>query len=212
MKKKERTEVCEHFVTCVRVLLLSCAVLLIQVFSNCMMNNGYLCKSNAENLNHILWHCPFAKQMWNWVASKFKTRADFNSFNAAVNHGLSKYWSDRYTVHLCNKLASRRVRVGLADPVDVSLCDICNNAPAFFYSEVDGTSLWLECDMIVHVGGNGRYLLFRQRVEFPGDKPGHLEDLALQRMNPGEGSGWEATNSATLTDVKSEFPKSYARC
>ncbi|KAI4381751.1 hypothetical protein MLD38_007797 [Melastoma candidum] len=69
-------------------------------------------------------------------------------------------------VHMCNKLASRHVRVGLASPSDVPRCDICENAP-------DGTSLCLQCDMIVHVGGkrtHGRYLLLRQRVEFPGDK------------------------------------------
>ncbi|CAN1173317.1 B-box zinc finger protein 19 [Linum perenne] len=50
---------------------------------------------------------------------------------------------------------------------------------AFFYCEVDGTSLCLQCDMVVHVGGkrtHGRYLLLRQRVEFPGDKPGHVEE------------------------------------
>ncbi|KAK4762571.1 hypothetical protein SAY86_008339 [Trapa natans] len=76
-------------------------------------------------------------------------------------------------VHMCNKLASRHVRVGLASPSDVPRCDICENAPAFFYCEVDGTSLCLHCDMIVHVGGkrtHERYLLLRQRVEFPGDK------------------------------------------
>ncbi|CAN1256083.1 B-box zinc finger protein 19 [Linum perenne] len=64
-------------------------------------------------------------------------------------------------VHLCNKLASRHVRVGLADPSAVPRCDICENAP-------DGTSLCLQCDMVVHVGGkrtHGRYLLLRQRVE-----------------------------------------------
>ena len=39
---------------------------------------------------------------------------------------------------------------------------------AFFYCEVDGSNLCLQCDMIVHVGGkrtHGRYLLLRQRVE-----------------------------------------------
>lgn len=30
---------------------------------------------------------------------------------------------------MCNKLASRHVRVGLANPSDVSRCDICENAP-----------------------------------------------------------------------------------
>ncbi|XP_010271472.1 PREDICTED: B-box zinc finger protein 19 isoform X2 [Nelumbo nucifera] len=92
-------------------------------------------------------------------------------------------------VHMCNKLASRHVRVGLANPSDVPRCDICENAPAFFYCEIDGSSLCLQCDMIVHVGGkrtHGRYLLLRQRVEFPGDKPGNLEDLALQNTDPGE--------------------------
>nr|UTI93932.1 BBX transcription factor [Toona sinensis] len=90
-------------------------------------------------------------------------------------------------VHMCNKLASRHVRVGLANPSDVPRCDICENAPAFFYCEIDGSSLCLQCDMTVHVGGkrtHGRYLLLRQRVEFPGDKPGRLEDLALQSIDP----------------------------
>ncbi|GMP37734.1 hypothetical protein CsSME_00009298 [Camellia sinensis var. sinensis] len=89
-------------------------------------------------------------------------------------------------VHMCNKLANRHVRVGLADPSDVPRCDICENAPAFFYCEIDGSSLCLQCDMIVHVGGkrtHGRYLLLRQRVEFPGDKPGHIDELGMQ---PGE--------------------------
>lgn len=39
---------------------------------------------------------------------------------------------------------------------------------AFFYCEIDGSSLCLQCDMIVHVGGkrtHKRYLLLRQRVE-----------------------------------------------
>jgi hypothetical protein len=103
----------------------------------------------------------------------------------------------KWQVHMCNKLASRHVRVGLASPSDVPRCDICENAPgknfqffypyssdslccymclivfsmsfvAFFYCETDGSSLCLQCDMIVHVGGkrtHGRYLLFRQRVE-----------------------------------------------
>ncbi|XP_012449830.1 B-box zinc finger protein 18 isoform X5 [Gossypium raimondii] len=92
-------------------------------------------------------------------------------------------------VHMCNKLASRHVRVGLADPSDVPRCDICENAPAFFYCEVDGSSLCLQCDMIVHVGGkrtHGRYLLLRQRVEFSGDKPAHLEELRLQPVDPND--------------------------
>ncbi|CAL2278436.1 unnamed protein product [Prunus armeniaca] len=92
-------------------------------------------------------------------------------------------------VHMCNKLASRHVRVGLASPSDVPCCDICENAPAFFYCEVDGSSLCLQCDMIVHVGGkrtHRRYLLFRQRVEFPGDKPGRSEELGLQPLDQKE--------------------------
>ncbi|XWS29226.1 hypothetical protein CRYUN_Cryun24cG0010100 [Craigia yunnanensis] len=90
-------------------------------------------------------------------------------------------------VHMCNKLASRHVRVGLANPSDIPRCDICEDAPAFFYCEVDGSSLCLQCDMIVHVGGkrtHGRYLLLRQR--FPGNKPGIIEDPASQRVDPRE--------------------------
>lgn len=37
------------------------------------------------------------------------------------------FWS--LQVHMCNKLASRHVRVGLASPSDVPRCDICENAP-----------------------------------------------------------------------------------
>ncbi|GMI66054.1 B-box domain protein 19 [Hibiscus trionum] len=92
-------------------------------------------------------------------------------------------------VHMCNKLASRHVRVGLANPSAVPHCDICENTPAFFYCEIDGTSLCLQCDMIVHVGGkrtHGRYLLLRQRVEFPGDKPGDIGDPSSQPLDASE--------------------------
>lgn len=90
-------------------------------------------------------------------------------------------------VHMCNKLASRHLRVGLAEPSKVPRCDICENAPAFFYCEVDGSSLCLQCDMIVHVGGkrtHRRYLLLRQKVEFLGDKPLHSDDLGFQPTDP----------------------------
>ncbi|XP_068468700.1 B-box zinc finger protein 18-like isoform X3 [Phaseolus vulgaris] len=92
-------------------------------------------------------------------------------------------------IHMCNKLASRHIRVGLADPTDVPRCDICENAPAFFYCEIDGSSLCLQCDMIVHVGGkrtHERYLLLRQRAEFPGDKPAQMEELGLQPLDQNE--------------------------
>ncbi|GMH16278.1 hypothetical protein Nepgr_018119 [Nepenthes gracilis] len=92
-------------------------------------------------------------------------------------------------VHMCNKLASRHIRVGLADPSGVPKCDICENAPAFFYCEIDGSSLCLQCDMVVHVGGkktHRRYLLLRQRAEFPGDKSVRNGEMGLQEVDPGE--------------------------
>lgn len=73
-------------------------------------------------------------------------------------------------VHGCNKLASRHVRLTLAEARAVPKCDICENAPAFFFCGIDGTSLCLQCDMDVHVGGkktHERYLWIGQRVEFP---------------------------------------------
>lgn len=108
-------------------------------------------------------------------------------FCAADEAALCRSCDDK--VHMCNKLANRHVRVGLADPSEVPRCDICENAPAFFYCEIDGTSLCLQCDMIVHVGGkrtHGRYLLLRQRVEFPGDKQSHVEDAIMQSRGQGE--------------------------
>ncbi|KAK4424101.1 B-box zinc finger protein 19 [Sesamum alatum] len=104
-------------------------------------------------------------------------------FCAADEAALCRACDDK--VHMCNKLASRHVRVGLAELSEVPRCDICENAPAFFYCEIDGSSLCLQCDMIVHVGGkrtHRRYLLLRQRVEFPGDKPGSLEELGSQNV------------------------------
>ncbi|CAI7904882.1 unnamed protein product, partial [Closterium sp. NIES-53] len=71
-------------------------------------------------------------------------------------------------VHGCNKLASRHVRLELAEARAIPRCDICENAPAFFYCAVDGTSLCLQCDLDVHIGGkkaHERYLLMGQRVE-----------------------------------------------
>ncbi|PSS21707.1 B-box zinc finger protein [Actinidia chinensis var. chinensis] len=108
-------------------------------------------------------------------------------FCAADEAALCRSCDDK--VHMCNKLASRHVRVGLASPSDVPRCDICENAPAFFYCEIDGTSLCLQCDMIVHVGGkrtHGRYLLMRQRVEFPGDKPSCIDELGPQPCEVGQ--------------------------
>ncbi|MBA0717270.1 hypothetical protein Golax_005104 [Gossypium laxum] len=87
-------------------------------------------------------------------------------------------------VHMCNKLASRHVRVGLANPSDVPRCDICENAPGM---QIDGSSLCLQCDMVVHVGGkrtHGRNLLLRQRVEFPGDKPAHIDETRRGQNHP----------------------------
>ncbi|GAB4837836.1 B-box zinc finger protein 19 [Ancistrocladus abbreviatus] len=113
------------------------------------------------------------------AAAKFFCAAD----EAALCHACDE------KVHMCNKLASRHIRVGLADPSDVPECDICENAPAFFYCEIDGSSLCLQCDMVVHVGGkktHRRYLLLRQRVEFPGDKSGRNGEIGLQEVDTRE--------------------------
>lgn len=110
-------------------------------------------------------------------------------------------------VHMCNKLASRHVRVGLADPSDVQRCDICENAPAFFYCGIDGSSLCLQCDMNVHVGGkrtHGRYLLLRQRVEFPGDRSGRDDELGLQPGDPGGEVRREQNNQPKATTRDSQ--------
>ncbi|XP_028108922.1 B-box zinc finger protein 19-like [Camellia sinensis] len=63
---------------------------------------------------------------------------------------------------------------------------------AFFYCEVDGSSLCLQCDMIVHVGckrTHERYLVLRQRIEFPGDKPGRMEDPTENRRGENQQLG-----------------------
>ncbi|XP_031476477.1 B-box zinc finger protein 18 [Nymphaea colorata] len=108
-------------------------------------------------------------------------------FCAADEAALCRSCDDK--VHTCNKLASRHVRVSLANPSAVTRCDICENASAFFYCEIDGSSLCLQCDMLVHVGGkrtHERYLLLRQRVEFPGDKTNPFDGQTLQPTEPSE--------------------------
>lgn len=105
-------------------------------------------------------------------------------FCAADEAALCRPCDDK--VHKCNKLASRHVRVVLADPSEVSHCDICEVSPAFFYCEIDGSSLCLQCDTIVHVGGkrtHSRYLLLRQRVEFLGYEQGQIEGSILQNKH-----------------------------
>ncbi|KAI8007501.1 B-box zinc finger protein 19 [Camellia lanceoleosa] len=67
--------------------------------------------------------------------------------------------------------------------------DICENAPTFFYCEEDRSSLCLQCDMIVHVGGkrtHERYLVLRQRIE---DKPGRMEDPTENRRGENQQLG-----------------------
>ncbi|CAM6088196.1 unnamed protein product [Calypogeia fissa] len=84
-------------------------------------------------------------------------------------------------VHGCNKLAGRHVRLELAEARAVPRCDICENAPAFFFCGIDGTSLCLQCDMDVHIGGkktHERYLLMGQRVELP--TKARQEDVAAK--------------------------------
>ncbi|KAL6952642.1 hypothetical protein U1Q18_043814 [Sarracenia purpurea var. burkii] len=85
------------------------------------------------------------------IGTEFKSKIDVES-----NPDQKKSWANivasNGSVHMCNKIASRHVWVGLADPRDVPRCDICENAPAFFYCEIDDSSLCLHYDMIVHVG------------------------------------------------------------
>lgn len=109
-------------------------------------------------------------------------------------------------VHMCNKLASRHLRVRLADPSAVPQCDICENAPAFFYCEVDGSALCLQCDMGVHVGSkktHGRYLMLRQKFEFPADKPGQFKGPSLTHTDVNEnGDSQNLTSNSTGTKIQ----------
>jgi len=126
-------------------------------------------------------------------------------FCAADEAALCQSCDDK--VHRCNKLASRHVRVGLADPSEVPRCDICENAPAFFYCGIDGSSLCLQCDMMVHVGGkrtHGRYLMLRQRVEFPGDnKPAAAEIVEVDEANVNTNANDSARVLPKMIDLNS---------
>lgn len=68
---------------------------------------------------------------------------------------------------------------------------------AFFYCEVDGSSLCLQCDMLVHVGGkrtHGRYLLLRQRVEVC-ELPKHQNFIMFSPYAPNLSFIWDVLSS-----------------
>lgn len=106
-------------------------------------------------------------------------------------------------VHSCNKLANRHVRLQLTESRAVPRCDICENAPAFFFCGVDGTSLCLQCDMDVHVGGkkaHERYLMMGQRVELPSRKPKCEETAVDADKQQTEQPNNNEKNGVTLQD------------
>ncbi|XP_024381275.1 B-box zinc finger protein 18 [Physcomitrium patens] len=105
-------------------------------------------------------------------------------------------------VHSCNKLANRHVRLELAESRAVPRCDICENAPAFFFCGVDGTSLCLQCDMDVHVGGkkaHERYLMMGQRVELPSRKLRFEDNVDTEKL-PAEPSNAPTDKNGVLPD------------
>ncbi|KAF9604661.1 hypothetical protein IFM89_008992 [Coptis chinensis] len=55
------------------------------------------CGAQEESLIHLIWECVFAKEMWNWLAGKFKFRGTFTNMKEAIK--LSKNSSPR-VVHL----------------------------------------------------------------------------------------------------------------
>ncbi|CAK7334353.1 unnamed protein product [Dovyalis caffra] len=98
-------------------------------------------------------------------------------------------------VHMCNKLASRHTRVGLAIPSDVPRCDICENAPAFFYCETDGSSLCLQCDMTVHVGGD------KPQPEYPASQPTDPGETRKGQNQPPKATAGESRLNRQVSPV-----------
>lgn len=49
---------------------------------------------------------------------------------------------------MCNKLANRHVRVGLADPSEVPRCDICENAPGILITSSWHTLICFDSNLI----------------------------------------------------------------
>lgn len=95
-------------------------------------------------------------------------------------------------VHGCNKLASRHVRLQLRESWSIPRCDICETAAAFLHCSIDGSSLCLQCDTDVHVGGKRthvRYLLLGQRVELPDGN--HLQNEHGNPKNVDTARAWQ---------------------
>ncbi|MCD7449736.1 hypothetical protein HAX54_001305 [Datura stramonium] len=78
-----------------------------------------------------------------------------------------------------------------------TLCDVCESAAAILFCAADEAALCRACDEKVHMCNklhgtcwrkrtHSRYLLLRQKVEFPGDKSMPTEELARKKLDPGE--------------------------
>ena len=84
----------------------------------------YLCDVRIMIFRDCLWNCFYPAKISNPIEG---------------NVYLCFWCHLDMQVHMCNKLASRHVRVGLADPSDVPRCDICESGPgmqlltAFFF-------------------------------------------------------------------------------
>lgn len=46
-----------------------------------------LCKRAEENLEHLIWSCPFSTRIWRWIATLFGFNRDYHSFKQAIDAG-----------------------------------------------------------------------------------------------------------------------------
>ncbi|KAF9607022.1 hypothetical protein IFM89_030764 [Coptis chinensis] len=47
------------------------------------------CVTDVEDIDHLLWFCPLARELWNWIVAKFHVATDFWNFTDAIDKGKS---------------------------------------------------------------------------------------------------------------------------
>ncbi|XP_026438584.1 uncharacterized protein LOC113337120 [Papaver somniferum] len=58
-----------------------------------------LCRKSGESLSHIIWHCRFAKRIWNWAAGIFSIQPDEDLLTSyAAAKGRSRMIKDLWLV------------------------------------------------------------------------------------------------------------------
>ncbi|XP_026445436.1 uncharacterized protein LOC113346045 [Papaver somniferum] len=110
-----------------------------------LANKCYLCKSDEESLEHILWSCSFATQIRQWILGIFSLQANYNLIDSyKSSKGRSRIIKDLWLLALKVIRAELWHARNLTD--ELLLC--CDGA-AKGNQELHGLEWWLEMQIVI---------------------------------------------------------------